>query len=467
MTLINQNDPRHDGLFRHLQGNILKGHGREHTANIFINCDKGNQPQVREWLRSLVARSLITSTKEQLEETSQFKATGQPGKMFATILISAKGYQYLGFETGGKFNQDFRDGMKKANLNDPKPDIWQYGFRGDIHFLLLIGSEDKEKIFNAAEMFKSEIELFGSIMTIEYGNALRNKPAAGELKGAGIEHFGYVDGTSQPLFFEDEITKYKADNFIQGNDFIYNPAADKSLVLVKDPLTGAADAFGSYFVFRKLEQNVRGFKQNEENLAELLNLEGEDAERAGAMIVGRFEDGTPIQLQETDKLPKSAVRNNFDYDLQDNSKCPFHAHIRKSNPRSGNPHENLIATQSHVMARRGIPFGVRSDDPNDGVIDNKPAGGVGLLFMSYQANLSNQFEFIQKNWVNNTEFPFNQSGLDPIIGQHPENNISQGQFAVIYGDKASLKTGSFDHFLKMRGGEYFFAPSISFLQQLD
>ncbi len=56
MTLINQNDPQYDGLFAHLQGNILKGHGREYTANIFITCEEGKQAATKEWIKSLVAR---------------------------------------------------------------------------------------------------------------------------------------------------------------------------------------------------------------------------------------------------------------------------------------------------------------------------------------------------------------------------------------------------------------------------
>jgi Dyp-type peroxidase family len=243
-------------------------------------------------------------------------------------------------------------------------------------------------------------------------------------------------------------------------------------VLVDDPLTDAEEAFGSYFVFRKLAQNVKGFKEAEEKLADNLGLSKEDEERAGATIVGRFEDGTPVELQGVDKIPNSAVINNFDYDKNDNSKCPFQGHIRKANPRSGNPQEHLAGTQSHVMARRGIPFGVRTDGPNDGMIDNKPEGGLGLLFMSYQASLSHQFEFIQKNWVNRRRFPFDnngihpKSGIDPIIGQDGGSNISTGEFAVEYGNIGTLQTESFEPFVTLKGGGYFFAPSIPFLEGL-
>ena len=76
-----------------------------------------------------------------------------------------------------------------------------------------------------------------------------------------------------------------------------------------DPLS----QFGSYFVFRKLEQNVRLFKDEEEKLADRLGLTGDDAERAGAMIIGRFEDGTPLAVQ-ADAGSHSPVQNDFTYD---------------------------------------------------------------------------------------------------------------------------------------------------------
>jgi len=54
-------------------------------------------------------------------------------------------------------------------------------------------------------------------------------------------------------------------------------------------------------VFRKLEQNVWGFKKREEELAHDLGLKEEEEERAGALIVGRFEDGTPVTLSATEE----------------------------------------------------------------------------------------------------------------------------------------------------------------------
>ena len=165
-------------------------------------------------------------------------------------------------------------------------------------------------------------------------------------------------------------------------------------MLTEDPFI--PQAFGSYSVFRKLEQDVKGFKQAEAKLATELGLQGEFWERAGAMLVGRFEDGTPVQLDDEEGLINNAVLNNFDYETDKASKRPFHAHIRKVNPRSGLLNGGMAAAKEHIMARRGITYGTRDDNPNDGQVYNKPEGGVGLLFMSYQASIKSN-ELIEKS----------------------------------------------------------------------
>ena len=48
--------------------------------------------------------------------------------------------------------------------------------------------------------------------------------------------------------------------------------------------------------------------------------------------------------------------------------------------------------------RRGIPYGARN-------LADPPSSGVGLLFMCYQRNIRQQFEFIQRTWIDNPNFP--------------------------------------------------------------
>ena len=45
----------------------------------------------------------------------------------------------------------------------------------------------------------------------------------------------------------------------------------------------------------------------EQQFANQLGLENEDGERAGAMIIGRFEDGTPVTRSRVDGIIASGV----------------------------------------------------------------------------------------------------------------------------------------------------------------
>jgi deferrochelatase/peroxidase EfeB len=126
------------------------------------------------------------------------------------------------------------------------------------------------------------------------------------------------------------------------------------------------------------------------------------------------------------------------------------------------------------MARRGIPYGLRNVSTEiDPAILQMPKGDVGLLFMSYQKSITNQFEFIQQNWANNRDFAVGTSGIDPIIGQSvndAEKAIDRHyNFPHKYGidpTGADSDARDFKDFVEMKGGEYFFAPSISFLKDM-
>jgi deferrochelatase/peroxidase EfeB len=255
-----------------------------------------------------------------------------------------------------------------------------------------------------------------TILGKEKGHGLHNS------NGDGIEHFGYVDGRSQPLFLTEEIDDERLTTDGTGN---WDPAFALSRVIVPDPAApDPTKHFGSYFVFRKLEQDVKKFKSDEKALAKRLHLKGDDAERAGAMLVGRFEDGTPLTSQFSDGS-HHPVPNDFDYDSDpDGAKCPFFGHIRKVNPRGSGGFEPVEQERLHIMARRGQTYGVRTDQPNDGRIDNKPSKDVGLLFMAFNADIAQQFEFAQSTWANNPGFPrvppgAGAPGLDLVIGQSP------------------------------------------------
>jgi Dyp-type peroxidase family len=468
-------------LLQDLQGNILKGHGREHTQNIFFSVDPGKKDEGIKFIKAVAQH--IKSAYQQLIETEQYRQSKQDaGIPFISIFLSEKGYVALGIDRT-KIPNDvaFRGGLKsrQEDLSDPKIEDWDPAFQAEIHGMILIGGADETQVRKETAKILSQKPASVTTLGIEHGLAMRNG------NGDGIEHFGYVDGRSQPLVLKEDVERERTKN---GGIDRWNPEFPLKQVLVPCPGGDSELSYGSYFVFRKLEQNVKGFKEREEEIAKELTriaeqsgLKKPNQELAGAMIVGRFEDGTPAILDADPKIendgtkPKQVVPNNFNFDDDTGGKkCPFHSHIRKTNPRGDSVREfgtefgvSIEDERSHIMARRGITYGTRNAeiDAEGKIIElkDKPVGGVGLLFMAYQCNLERQFEFTQKSWVNSSDFVKPGTGIDPVIGQG--SGSSKQQQPVVWGSDKKEPI-DFSGFVTMKGGEYFFAPSISFFKHL-
>lgn len=467
-------------MLSQLQGNILKGHGRPRTAQVFLRIKRGRASVARAFLRQYAADKLM-SAAQQLEAAAIIKIEGPNStnplvnRPLTTIVISASGYRALEIALAQTpADAAFLDGLKNrgAQLNDPPKTKWHPGYRGELHVMILIAGKADSDLSDLSSMVELEIiDLVArapkqaiTFVGMERGRVYKN------TDGEGVEQFGFVDGRSQPLLIEEEVEKEPAD---ETGAFIWNPAFPLSQVLVKDPAIADPNIFGSYFVFRKLEQNVKGFMAAEAALQNKLSALAASvgktypADLAGASLMGRFRDGTPATLQNHDGL--TPVPNNFDYasDMQ-GLKCPFHAHIRKTNPRGdtfglfGAPLDGLGGERSRIMARRGMTYGKRKLIA--GKFSDKPSLRVGLLFMSYQENIGEQFEFTQAQWSNNQGFVKINNGVDPIIGQG--GTLAQTHRAGWDDAAAATEKKFLADFVTLKGGEYFFAPSLMFFAQL-
>ena len=105
--------------------------------------------------------------------------------------------------------------------------------------------------------------------------------------------------------------------------------------------------------------------------------------------MGRFKNGTPVtnhQKSQSGYDPRNDEDFDFDNDEdRDGGRCPFHAHIRKVNPRGsvgsglfGFIVRLLAKEKKRRIARRGITYGARPDRENGG---EPPSSGVGLIFI--------------------------------------------------------------------------------------
>lgn len=517
---------KYQAMLCNLQGNILKPHGRKHAVHIFLKFTAG-EDAVRKWMRDF-AVSYVTSAKKQriqakqLSEPSDPKEPGTKETLFSNLFLSATGYGALGYkeewiqkafavdEEAEKQHLpilDFRKGMAEyANLlGDPSPEDWEWAYRDrKIDAMILLAHAEVSQLLDHMCKVLGEVAAVAHVLTVELGNRLYN------ANKDSVEPFGYRDGISQPVFLDDgsqsvppvfDPSKLEFSDSTGKPSDNWTPLASLNLVLLPDPFTlEGKDYFGSYLVFRKLEQNVRGFHQSIRGLAGKLEREPEWAQ---ALVLGRFRDGSPLGSSGQARVYPSVIEaNRFDY-AEDRlgARCPFQAHIRRLNPRHESAahrkgverkREIVEAERGHRIARRGIPYGTLPEDYLSSVsldeypidqVDELPEHGVGILFMCFQRSLSNQFGYLQMVWANSESRSAGTQvfvGLDPIAGQStgsqsatPNANcpitMGGGKLSVEplwpkKWDEQPSTPLTFQGSVRLKGGEFLFAPSLHFLE---
>lgn len=270
------------------------------------------------------------------------------------------------------------------------------------------------------------------------------------------EHFGFRDGISQP-FKDMKLGRTLSGGGVPGRRRSWKPvepgeiylgAKDEDGEYARQPFNSILRHGGTYLVFRKLEQDVVGFRAF---LAKNRSTETSQ-DKLAAQLMGRWQNGTsmvhspdhPSDVQE-EKL------NDFLYatDDPDGAKCPLGSHVRRANPRDIGERNDV---RRHRILRRSIAYGgpfLPKGSPGD---DEER----GLLFVAANSRIDLQFEVIQSLWMNSGEFQ-GQAGLGrcPIIGANDGNTgdafIESGATAPITG---------LPRFVITRGGDYFFAPGL-------
>ncbi|CAG8135343.1 unnamed protein product [Penicillium salamii] len=279
----------------------------------------------------------------------------------------------------------------------------------------------------------------------------------------GKEHFGFKDGISQPLLegWDDKVPQGKEPCATKPGMIVCGYEGDdmRQPSWVKD---------GSFLVFRDLQQLVPEFDEfMEENAkhAPFVQDHPKPGEKLAAYLMGRWKNGTPVDESPHDDSDESLFNsNNFDYGPVDqHDKCPFAAHTRKMRPRADLEHDHA------VIIRRGIPYG--EELTAEELAEKKSTVDRGLLFVCYQSDIRNGFNFLTTRWASNYNFPDRKNafvggtgpGIDAIVGQrldhHPPRSIGlpDGKFPT----EARMPLESW---VIQRGGDYFFTPSIDALK---
>ena len=438
-----------------IQGNVLAGFGSDHQALVFVTFPTAAAG--RSWLAALTPS--VASTRQVLAS-----AAGTP---LLNVALTHAGLAALGRPANElrQFPNDFREGMRRRaeiigdhGRNDARN--WPEEYRSQVHAVVLVGAGTADKVADALATQMALLADNGvSIVYTQRGAVRADEP--------GHEHFGFRDGISQPGVrgFTTPQNPLDPNQGLPGQDLLW--PGEFVLGYPGQPGVGGGEAAGpitrsgpewtangSYLVVRRLRQDVAAFRAF---LADTAAQQGVTQDLAGARMVGRYKSGAPLSLTGEDSVdPGISDRalladdriNNFEFheDDPDGELVPLSAHIRKVYPRD-EPTEDggEEDTQTHRILRRGIPFGTSL--PADAKATDAAATAAfpddrGLLFMCYQSSIAQQFEFTQRRWANDPDFPQRGAGQDPIIGR-------------------------MQSFVVTTGGDYFFQPSVAALRLLS
>jgi Dyp-type peroxidase family len=462
-----------------IQGNIV-GFNKDRQAFLFILLPPA--AQAREWLTEVVAD--VATCREVRAFNDLFKLIrtrhhreGVVEATWVNVAFTHGGLRKLGLSEDqlSQFPEAFSQGMRSradriGDVGANAPASWVAGLgTAEIDGLLLVAADSLEDLHREVDHLVRQAARHGVQIVFEQeGETRRDAP--------GHEHFGFKDGISQPQL-DGLTTGNPGDDIIALGECVLGhprqgfeapPQTDEYRPPPAQEPDGPEWATdGSYLVFRRLQQDVPAFQEFVQNQA---SPGAQDL--FGSKLVGRYRSGAPLALANnsptdpgiTGALVDPDHINAFEYDNDpDGTDVPRAAHIRKVYPRKQEPPSEEEA-EKHRILRRGIPFGkpfhrgARPDLQERYSPSPRFPHDRGLLFLSYQASIERQFEFIQSAWVNSADFPESGDGQDPIISQSEPNRT----FHIPGRDPIQ----GIAQWVTTTGGEYFFQPSIAALTSL-
>ena len=419
----------------------------------------------------------------------------------------------------------FRQGLaaRSAFLGDPSdpnheghPRNWKVGAPGhDLDALAIVAGDTRQMVDDRAIALSKLIQEAGlQISYNEKGDVREDLP--------GHEHFGFDDGISQPGIrgrasdhSGDFVTPRHVANSERpthalfgypGQDLVWpgvlllgHHATSPDPLIPGEPSPAIPEwsRNGSYLVFRRLRQDVglfwRTMRQEAQRLAALPGFEGMTDVMLASRIIGRWPSGAPVnRVPQADDpaLGNEPMANNhfrFDSDASPlelepgyvdrfpQSKadpsgltCPWAAHIRKVNTRdSGSDTGGRDSTYARRLLRIGVPFGKPLEDRYAELQDDPEKGERGLLFLSIQASIEDQFEFLTARWMGDPSRPKMPGGHDLLVGQNDAPGEDRERRCVIFGSGLQqVQVTTKAQWIVPTGGGYFFIPALTAIREV-
>jgi Dyp-type peroxidase family len=442
-----------------IQGFVLRGYNLPFARYLFLHFEDSARA------RALVGRLLPVITTGQRWDHGKPQST-------ANIAFTHRGLAAFDLPEATllSFPVEFLQGMKDraAILGDTginAPEHWdKLWLDNHVHAWLGINGQSPEAVDARCSQIQALMQETGGAMQLAWQDAAA---IMDDGKPTSREHFGYTDGFGNPDYLGVERSTQPGQGKLMP-DGTWAPLATGELLLgyadeagelPVAPVPHILACNGTFMVYRKLHQNLATFRAYlEERSAQY----GGGMEKLAAKFIGRWRDGTPVELSPD--WPDPAIvqdpnRNtNFTYGADpQGTRCPIGAHVRRVHPRDAFGFNGRLIDRRRIT-RRGLPYGrpVPEGEPASDAEDR------GIVFMALNASLSRQFEFVQQQWIEYGNDAHQGNDKDMLIGNHR----GHGKF-VVQGDLSATNPPflctHLPNFVELRGGDYFFLPSITAL----
>jgi Dyp-type peroxidase family len=446
-----------------IQGFVLRGYVFPFARFLFLHIPAAENG------RKFVLELAGKVTTGQLWDNQKPRTT-------LNIAFTYAGLSALGLPQASlqSFPVEFVQGMKArggilGDVGRNSPDHWDPFWQQDpVHVWLGVYAESPGELDQKTHEIEQLAVSTGGAVFIGMQNAgllvVNGEPGP-------KEHFGYTDGFGNPDYLGVQRDTQPGQGKLSPDGKSWLPLATGELLLGYADEAGEIPVApvphllannGTFMVYRKLHQNVATFR---DYMKKKSAQYGCSEDKLKAKFVGRWPDGTPLELSPDSENPdivKEKKENvNFVYgqDLQ-GERCPLGAHIRRANPRDAFGFKGRLVNRRRI-SRRGMPYGeyLPEDQPAD---DDKEHG---IAFMALNASIFRQFEFVQQQWIDYGNDAHQGNDKDALLGNHGD----QGRFMIQGSDDPASPPficGELPNFVELRGGDYFFLPSITALRMI-
>jgi Dyp-type peroxidase family len=420
-----------------IQGDIVPGFRRRYHdtfAQLFIplTIATGREEAARAALATLVDDHFTSADdvagRSRSSGGAGLRDDGRPDVNFA---VTAAGVRRLRPELTDQVagRVAFAAGLAARSLERDllgDPERWELGRDDDVHVVLNIAWVPRDDAL--VDQINGQVD---EIRRIAADGFVLAREHGGHSLPAGVEHFGFRDGISQP----------QVDFPQRPGGPAIGPSPVGQFIVESDDFWNG----GSFMVWLRLRQDVDGFRRACERMAAKLSIEwGQQIvpDEAAALLVGRRKDGTPLAQGGLFEMNEFSYRHESGLGPDPAGvRCPLGSHTRKMNPRTPE-------ATDHLFIRRGIPY---TETDGDEVTDR------GLLFVAYQSSIEDQFEELQGVWANRVSTPEPWGSADALISQ---SSIAGTSFEVPNPNgRGSVGIGIRNRWVVPIGGWYLFVPA--------